>query len=113
MVLDGRAFTVVGIMPAAFELPLPLFNVQGGKFGERVEIWKPIAFTENEMKLRGSRDYSVIARLRNGVSVRQAQVEIDVLIRDWQKQHRNAYGSEESFGSRLSAAGTGGWWNAC
>src|SRR4029077_14247817 len=51
MVLDGRAFTVVGIMPAAFEFPLPLFNVQGGKFGERVEIWKPIAFTENEMKL--------------------------------------------------------------
>jgi len=101
MVLDGRAFTVVGIMPAAFEFPLPLFNVQGGKFGERVEIWKPIAFTENEMKLRGSRDYSVIARLRNGASVRQAQVEIDALIRDWQKQYRTAYGSEESFGSKI------------
>src|SRR5947209_6749879 len=28
--LNGRNFTVVGIMPAKFEFPLPLFGVQGG-----------------------------------------------------------------------------------
>ena len=44
--LNGRSFTVVGIMPAKFEFPLPLFNVQGGTFAQRVDIWKPIAFTK-------------------------------------------------------------------
>ncbi len=44
--INGRSFTVVGIMPASFEFPLPLFGVQGGTFAERADIWKPIAFTK-------------------------------------------------------------------
>ena len=53
--------------PKTFEFPLPLFNLQGGQFAERVEIWKPVAFTENEMKNRGAREYGIIARLAAGV----------------------------------------------
>ena len=30
--LNGRNFTVVGIMPGTFQFPLPLFGVQGGTF---------------------------------------------------------------------------------
>ncbi|HVI78665.1 MAG TPA: ABC transporter permease, partial [Candidatus Acidoferrum sp.] len=65
--LNGRTYSVVGIMPASFEFPLPLFNVQGGTFGERADIWVPIAFTEQELKSRGSRSYGLIGRLRQGV----------------------------------------------
>ena len=43
--LNGRSYTVIGIMPARFEFPLPLFNIQGMQFTERADIWKPIAFT--------------------------------------------------------------------
>src|SRR4029078_5709992 len=43
--LNGRAHTVVGIMPEQFDFPLPLFNVQGARFASRADIWKPIAFT--------------------------------------------------------------------
>src|SRR5436190_1236339 len=53
--VNGRSFTVVGIMPAKFEFPLPLFGVQGGTFAERADIWKPIAFTKSELESRGSR----------------------------------------------------------
>ncbi len=35
--LNGRNYTVVGIMPEKFEFPLPLFGVQGGTFGQRVD----------------------------------------------------------------------------
>jgi len=55
--LNGRSLTVVGIMPSKFEFPLPLFNVQGGTFGNRVDIWKPIAFSKNDLESRGSRSY--------------------------------------------------------
>ena len=53
--INGRSFTVVGIMPAQFEFPLPLFGVQGGTFAQRADIWKPIAFTKNDLESRGSR----------------------------------------------------------
>ncbi len=46
LMADGRAFTVVGIMPASFEFPLPLFNITGAQFGERADIWQPLGFTD-------------------------------------------------------------------
>jgi putative ABC transport system permease protein len=100
LMLNEHAYTVVGIMPSAFEFPLPLFNVQGGQFGERVEIWKPIAFTEGEMKARGSRNYSVIARLRNGVNASQAEAELDNVIASWRQQYPDNY-SGGGFGARI------------
>ncbi len=74
--LNGRSYTVIGIMPARFEFPLPLFNIQGMQFTERADIWKPIAFTKGELELRGSRSYGVIARLRADASVSSAQAEV-------------------------------------
>ena len=49
--INGRSFTVIGIMPAKFEFPLPLFGVQGGTFAERADIWKPIAFTPDDLRI--------------------------------------------------------------
>jgi len=54
LLLNGKNFTVVGVMPASFDFPLQLFNLgNGGQFGGRADIWKPLAFTEEEMKKRG------------------------------------------------------------
>ncbi|HEU5312630.1 MAG TPA: ABC transporter permease [Candidatus Udaeobacter sp.] len=99
--LNGRAFTVIGIMPAQFEFPLPLFNIQGVQFGQRVDIWKPIAFTKNELESRGSRDYGVIGRLKPGVTVARAQAEIDTMISGWFKQFPDNYDPATRFGASL------------
>jgi len=74
LLLNGRNYTVIGVMPAKFEFPIPLFGVQGSQFAERVDIWKPIAFTPLELKERYSRSYALIARLRPDISVAKAQV---------------------------------------
>ena len=50
--LNGRSATVVGIMPEQFHFPLPLFNVQGSQFAGRADIWKPIAFTKQDLEAR-------------------------------------------------------------
>lgn len=101
LLLNGRPFTVVGIMPAQFEFPLPIFNVQGGQFAERADIWKPVAFTEDEMKSRGSRSYGIIARLRPGRAQVQAQAEIDTLIAGWKRQFPDNYAADTGFSGKL------------
>jgi putative ABC transport system permease protein len=98
---NNRSYTVIGIMPQQFEFPLPIFDVQGNQFAERADIWKPVAFSDDELKSRGSRSYAVIARLRAGVNEQQAQAEIDSVTANWTKQFPDNYGNGEGFGGKL------------
>ena len=100
LLLNGRSYTVIGVMPAKFEFPIPLFGVQGNQFAERVEIWKPLAFTPLELKERGSRSYGLITRLRSDVSVTKAQAELDKIISNWIQTYRDNY-SGGGFGARI------------
>ncbi len=99
--MNGRTFTVVGVMPASFEFPLPIFGLQGGQFAQRADIWKPIAFTKGELSSRGSRSYGVIGRLRSGVSARQAQAEINTLTANWTQRFQDNYTSGTGFGAKV------------
>ncbi|PYK52639.1 MAG: hypothetical protein DME48_14695 [Verrucomicrobia bacterium] len=99
LLLDGKSFTVVGVMPAGFDFPLQLFNLgNGGQFRERAEIWKPLAFTDDEMKIRGSRGYFVIGRLPMGTPVAQAQAEIETINAQMRREHPENYTQDGSFG---------------
>jgi len=100
LLLNGRSYTVIGVMPARFEFPIPLFGVQGNQFAERVDIWKPLAFTPEELKERGSRSYGLITRLRSDVSVAKAQAELDKIISNWIQTYRDNY-SGGGFGARI------------
>jgi putative ABC transport system permease protein len=99
--LNGRSFTVIGIMSEGFQFPLPLFNVQGGTFGQQVDIWKPIAFTKNDLESRGSRSYGIVGRLKPGVSLAQAQAEVDTIIASWLPRFPDNYEPATRFGGTL------------
>ncbi|MBA3385828.1 MAG: ABC transporter permease, partial [Chthoniobacterales bacterium] len=99
--INGRSFDVVGVMPAQFEFPLPLFGVQGGTFAERADIWKPIAFTKQELESRGSRSYGVIGRLKPGVTFAQAQAEIQTIVANLIPQFPDNYEPATKFGASL------------
>ena len=103
LLLDGRSFTVVGIMPEKFDFPLQLFNLGGGQFAERAEIWQPLAFTEKQMKNRYSRGLGIIARLASGISVSHAQAEVEMLNSQMRREHPDAYSQDESFGGDVFA----------
>jgi putative ABC transport system permease protein len=100
LLLNGRSYTVIGIMPASFEFPIPLFGIQGNQFAERVEIWKPVAFTPLALKERGSRDYAMITRMRPGVSLATAQAELDKIIANWIQTYKDNYAGG-SFGAKI------------
>ncbi len=99
--LNGRSFTVIGIMSEGFQFPLPLFNVQGGTFGQQVDIWKPIAFSKNDLESRGSRSYGIVGRLKPGVSLSQAQAEVDTVIASWLPRFPDNYEPATRFGGTL------------
>jgi putative ABC transport system permease protein len=100
LLLNGHNYTVIGVMPAKFEFPIPLFGVQGNRFAERVDIWKPTAFTPLELKERGSRSYGLIARLRSDVSEGKAQAELDSIISNWIRAYPDNYRGS-GFGAKI------------
>ncbi len=74
--LDRQPYTVIGIMPATFVFPR-----RGSQFNSQpADIWVPIAFTDRERAERASmHNNSVIARLKDGISLQAARAELDVL----------------------------------
>lgn len=101
IVANGRSFTVIGIMPERFEFPIPLFNIEGGRFDERAEIWQPLAFTDAELKIRYSRGYAAIARMAPGVSAQQAQTDVDNVAAGMTRQYPGNYPADNSFGATV------------
>src|SRR5437762_2115920 len=99
--VNGNSYTVVGIMPAKLEFPLPLFGVQGGTFAERADMWKPIAFTKGDLESRGSRGLGVVGRLKPGVTIAQAQAEANTVVANWYKQFPDNYEPSTKFGATI------------
>ncbi|HEV2667400.1 MAG TPA: ABC transporter permease, partial [Blastocatellia bacterium] len=62
--INGRAVTVVGVLPPAFDFP----------FG--AEVWLPLALTPEQLRRRETRNLQALARLKPGASVAQAQAEM-------------------------------------
>jgi putative ABC transport system permease protein len=68
--LNGRAVTVIGIMPAAFRDPF------AGKEGD---CWLPLWFDNAALQSPAARSLLVIARLRAGLSLDAARAEMHAL----------------------------------
>lgn len=68
--LSGTPFTVIGVMPGDFRFP-------SGQSGADPDIWTPIA--EPIRLYRGRHYLSVVGRLKDGVTLQQAQAEMDTL----------------------------------
>jgi len=74
--LDGRSYQVVGIVPAWFQLPY------GGGNGvdDQFLIFRPLVLSQAELaRLMGNYNYKAVARVRPGVTARQALSEINVV----------------------------------
>jgi putative ABC transport system permease protein len=65
--LDGKAYTVIGVMPANFNFPKP------------VELWTPLALSNEAWNERQDRSLSVVARLKTGVELGQGNAEVGML----------------------------------
>jgi predicted permease len=76
IVLSGESYMVIGVMPPDFtfprgaELPAPF------GFPARTALWTPFAWTAAEAANRGTQNLVVVARLRDGTSLRAAEQDL-------------------------------------
>ena len=74
--MDGEPNTIIGVMPASFRFD-----------GDKIRYWKPFAFDSSMAAVRGAHFIRVMARLRAGVSLAQAQSEMKGLAAQLEKQY--------------------------
>ncbi|HWC96061.1 MAG TPA: ABC transporter permease [Candidatus Sulfopaludibacter sp.] len=75
--INGAAYQVVGVLPRGFSLPHEVLPTLYGT--EQTEILLSLPLSANAAHNRGQEDYNVLAKLRRGVSLRQAQSRMDGL----------------------------------
>src|SRR5437762_3413174 len=69
--LNGQSYTVIGVMPRGVHLP--------GYGNWNDQLWVPIAFTNEEITERGTHFLDVIAGIKSGITLKQAQAEMETI----------------------------------
>jgi putative ABC transport system permease protein len=67
--LDGKPYTVVGIMPRKFVFP------------QTVELWLPMALTPDQWQQRNTHTFLVLGKLKPGVTLQNANAELRTIAR--------------------------------
>jgi putative ABC transport system permease protein len=76
ILLDGEPYRVIGVMPPGFQL-----------VDRRADVWVPMAFGPEDATNRGSHYLVTLARLKPGVTVEQAQSEMQAMMEGIARQY--------------------------
>ena len=70
ILLDRKAYEIIGVMPRDFEFPLVPGQLN------RSELWVPMSFTQGELVQSGSWNYNMVGRLKAGLTPTQAEQDM-------------------------------------
>lgn len=74
--LNDEPYTVVGVMPKGFQFPDP-----------EDQLWTPLGLTSQQLANHGSHFLRVLGRLKPGVTIAQAQADLDAVAARLTKQY--------------------------
>lgn len=75
--LDGNSFTVAGVLQRGFLLNAEVMPSEEPM--DKVDVFLPLPLAADAVKNRRDENYNIVARLKPGVAVQQAQADIDVI----------------------------------
>jgi predicted permease len=75
--INGQPYEVVGILPQSFALPREVLPLLDGT--EQTEIFLPLPLAASAAQIRTNEDYNIVGKLKPGVTVPQAQAEMDTI----------------------------------
>jgi putative ABC transport system permease protein len=73
--VNSQRYTVVGVMPEKFLMP------------SFAKAWVPLGWSDTERAVRGNHNYLVIARLKPGVQIQQAKIELSAISTRLEQQY--------------------------
>ena len=79
--VNGEKYTVVGVMPRELS---SLYRT--------VQIWSPLVFPEQDRANRGDHKYSVVGRIKSGVTLAQAREQMNAIAQRLEEQYKNGRG---------------------
>lgn len=91
LTLTGEKYEVIGIMPPGFDFPQNS-TVPNLGFTAQTDLWTPLVFDEATAKNRRSLNLPVIARLKPGVTLPQAQADMNAIAANIDQQYKKSAG---------------------
>ena len=79
IVVNGTAYTVVGVLPADLKVPTFTQLIGPGRLNAAADVFVPLRLNLQNISLVGEFNYSVVGRLKAGSTIEAAQAELDVL----------------------------------
>jgi len=98
--LDGKSYTVIGVMPSSFQYP-----------SDKVQLWVPLSTVPDSdtPHVRSVRWLSVLGRLKTGVTTEQAQANVETVLKSLAVQYPDSnagWGKAKLIPLRESLIGT-------
>jgi predicted permease len=90
LTLNGTSYSVVGVMPADFSLGYEVMPTVGA-VGQAREMLLPLPLSPERLNSQGDENYNVLARLKPGATIAQAQAELNVDVRHLEEQDPSDY----------------------
>lgn len=89
LILSGNNVEIIGVLPARFSLTrqvMPTVNAI-----ERADLFLPLPFSDAARNNRNNEDFNILGRLKPGVSVKQAQSDMDLVASRMKQQFPQNY----------------------
>jgi len=75
--INGKPYQVVGLLPKTFSVPHEVLPTLYGP--DQPDVFLPFSLGPNAAAIRTHEDYNILGKLKRGVTVTQAQAEMDTL----------------------------------
>jgi putative ABC transport system permease protein len=90
--LNGFSYLVVGVMPKGFQFPTKDLLPELQSLAKPVELWVPLSISDASWTARGSRFLHVVGRLKPGVTIEQANSDLNVIAARLAQQYEQDLG---------------------
>jgi putative ABC transport system permease protein len=90
--LNGNGYLVVGVMPKGFQFPTKDVLPALQSLAKPVELWVPLSIPDANWTARGSRFLNAVGRLKAGVTIEQANSDLNAIAARLAQQYQQDSG---------------------
>jgi predicted permease len=89
LILSGNSFEIVGVAPPGFSLTKEVMLTVNAI--DRADLLLPLPMSESARTNRGNEDFNIFAKLKPGITVAQAQADMDLIAARMKQQYPGNY----------------------